>query len=162
MWFAGAHGDVGGGAVGNEVAHSLNRIPLRWMVRECFANNTGILFHSAKLKEIGLSPNTLWPEVKTPVLPTEETTGVAKSGYSLRPDDATVGSGSRCHTQASRTIDGETQPGHLSGAESEDAQDALCRIHDKLSTSKRWWISEILQTHRRYHWGEKSWKPWLT
>ncbi|KAH7317499.1 hypothetical protein B0J17DRAFT_686697 [Rhizoctonia solani] len=63
VWFAGAHCDVGGGSVPNETKNNLARIPLRWMVRECFLNNTGILFHSAELAEIGLSPCSLWPNL---------------------------------------------------------------------------------------------------
>lgn len=43
VWFAGAHADVGGGAVRNETRHVLARIPLRWMIRETFRCNTGIL-----------------------------------------------------------------------------------------------------------------------
>ncbi|KAG9074894.1 hypothetical protein FRC06_010400, partial [Ceratobasidium sp. 370] len=69
VWFAGAHCDVGGGSVPNETANSLARIPLRWMIRECFINNTGILFHSAELDELGISPASLWPVVKIPTPP---------------------------------------------------------------------------------------------
>jgi hypothetical protein len=68
VWFMGAHGmftrfvpsennfhtgehplirsnlaDIGGGAVGNDVRHQLSRIPLRWMFRQCFECNTGML-----------------------------------------------------------------------------------------------------------------------
>ena len=44
--------------------HSLARIPLRWMIRECFRTNTGIRFHAELLKDIGLDPENLWPHVK--------------------------------------------------------------------------------------------------
>jgi hypothetical protein len=36
--------DVGGGSVRNFTRHSLARVPLRWMVREIFKANPGILF----------------------------------------------------------------------------------------------------------------------
>ncbi|KAI0642187.1 hypothetical protein C8Q79DRAFT_1013487 [Trametes meyenii] len=62
VWFAGCHCDVGGGSVPDEKKHALARIPLRWMVRECFRTKTGIRFHGDLLKQIGLDPATLWPD----------------------------------------------------------------------------------------------------
>ncbi|OSD00890.1 hypothetical protein PYCCODRAFT_1370341 [Trametes coccinea BRFM310] len=62
VWFAGCHCDVGGGSVPDDTPHALERIPLRWMIRECFRTNTGIRFHGELLKRIGLDPATLWPE----------------------------------------------------------------------------------------------------
>ncbi|KAI8981357.1 hypothetical protein BD414DRAFT_443685 [Trametes punicea] len=61
VWFAGCHCDVGGGSVSDDTPHTLARIPLRWMIRECFRTNTGIRFHGELLKRIGLDPATLWP-----------------------------------------------------------------------------------------------------
>ena len=46
--------DVGGGAVKNSESHHLARIPLRWMVRECFECKTGIIFDVRKLQNAGL------------------------------------------------------------------------------------------------------------
>ncbi|KAL5633665.1 hypothetical protein ACGC1H_005769 [Rhizoctonia solani] len=63
VWFAGAHTDVGGGSVKNGERYSLARISLRWMVRQCFKCDTGIMFHSNQLEDIGLSPESLWPKV---------------------------------------------------------------------------------------------------
>jgi hypothetical protein len=51
--------DVGGGSVKNGTPHSLARIPLRWMIRECFRANTGIQFYRESLKRVGLNPDTL-------------------------------------------------------------------------------------------------------
>jgi hypothetical protein len=45
----------------NETRHMLSRIPLRWMLRQTFACNTGLLFHSDVLAEHGLDVETLWP-----------------------------------------------------------------------------------------------------
>ncbi|KAF8892854.1 hypothetical protein CPB85DRAFT_1230449 [Mucidula mucida] len=64
VWFAGCHCDVGGGSVANEVRNSLARIPLRWMIRQCFLLKTGIMFHAELLKNLGLEPTTLYPQVK--------------------------------------------------------------------------------------------------
>ena len=48
----------------NETKHALARIPLRWMIRECFKKDTGIRFHGELLKEIGMNPATLYPVVQ--------------------------------------------------------------------------------------------------
>ncbi|KAI5121318.1 hypothetical protein M0805_003785 [Coniferiporia weirii] len=64
VWFAGCHCDVGGGSVPNNTRHSLARIPLRWMIRECFKNETGIIFDKDILKaSIGIDADTLYPVV---------------------------------------------------------------------------------------------------
>ncbi|KAK5688811.1 hypothetical protein LTS10_000789 [Elasticomyces elasticus] len=61
VWFTGAHADIGGGAVRNEERHKLAQIPLRWMLRQCFECNTGIIFKVHRLAEEGLDVHTLWP-----------------------------------------------------------------------------------------------------
>ncbi|KAL5498608.1 hypothetical protein ACEPAH_1962 [Sanghuangporus vaninii] len=67
VWFSGCHCDVGGGSVPNSTPNSLARIPLRWMIRECFLAQTGIQFEAESLKALGLDPATLYPRViKTP------------------------------------------------------------------------------------------------
>ncbi|KAI0423870.1 hypothetical protein F5Y09DRAFT_326171 [Xylaria sp. FL1042] len=70
VWFMGAHADIGGGAVRNESRHMLSRIPLRWMIRQCFECDTGILFDMARLAERGLDVANLWPEYQMPTKPT--------------------------------------------------------------------------------------------
>jgi len=52
VWFAGAHTDIGGGSVPNHTRHSLARIPLRWMIRECFNCKTGIIFDGDLLRDM--------------------------------------------------------------------------------------------------------------
>jgi len=52
VWFAGVHTDVGGGSVENKTRHSLARISLRWMIRECWKAQTGIIFDMDKLKNV--------------------------------------------------------------------------------------------------------------
>lgn len=65
VWFAGCHGDVGGGYVKNGTAHSLARISLRWMIRECFRMRTGVIFDARMLQEeLGLDWTTIYPEVR--------------------------------------------------------------------------------------------------
>ena len=66
VWFAGCHCDVGGGSVRNGTPHSLARIPLRWMIRECFRMETGIIFDGRLLyEELGLDYTTLYPLVRS-------------------------------------------------------------------------------------------------
>ncbi|KAI0078127.1 hypothetical protein K474DRAFT_1771218 [Panus rudis PR-1116 ss-1] len=55
VWFAGVHTDVGGGSVRNDTPNTLARIPLRWMIRECFRCNTGIIFDAVMLHQLGLN-----------------------------------------------------------------------------------------------------------
>ena len=55
--------DVGGGSVPNETYHSLARIPLRWMIRQCFEADTGIQFEAERLRTVGLDYHTLYPNV---------------------------------------------------------------------------------------------------
>ncbi|KAF9492297.1 hypothetical protein BDN71DRAFT_1483827 [Pleurotus eryngii] len=63
VWFAGCHRDIGGGSVNNDTQHSLARIPLRWMIREYFRTNTGIISDCEGLQALGLDPGVLYPEV---------------------------------------------------------------------------------------------------
>lgn len=70
VYFVGAHADVGGGAEPNEVRHKLSRIPLRWMIRQCFECNTGIIFNTAKLANTGIDIPSVWPLYKFPTKPT--------------------------------------------------------------------------------------------
>lgn len=48
----------------NDTRHNLARIPLRWMVRQCFLTETGIMFHSELLSKIGIDPDALYPVTK--------------------------------------------------------------------------------------------------
>ncbi|KAL0575791.1 hypothetical protein V5O48_006189, partial [Marasmius crinis-equi] len=127
VWFAGCHCDVGGGAVPNDTRNSLARIPLRWMIRQCFLLNTGILFHREMLKYVGMDPVTLYPHVIPRPL--------AQSAPALR----------RCQGSAM------TQNSRLSfwtddfvNEEQEDLRDALSPMNDMLSQRWAWWILEVL------------------
>ena len=63
VWFPGCHCDVGGGSAKNEVTNSLSRIPLRWMIRESFITDSGIVFDSDALVSAGINPAHLYPTV---------------------------------------------------------------------------------------------------
>jgi len=69
LLFTDAPSDVGGGSVKNGERHSLARIPLRWMIRECFKVNTGIIFDAHMLKhEVGLDIDSI-TKAPEPLLP---------------------------------------------------------------------------------------------
>jgi len=52
VWFLGCHGNVGGGSVATGTNPSLQRVALRWMVKECINTGAGILFKSDALREL--------------------------------------------------------------------------------------------------------------
>ncbi|KDQ62836.1 hypothetical protein JAAARDRAFT_66375 [Jaapia argillacea MUCL 33604] len=64
LWFAGCHGDVGGGAVTDGTQHALCDITLNWMIREIQASQCGILFDDQALQLDGfpaLAPTIALP-----------------------------------------------------------------------------------------------------
>ncbi|KAJ7579478.1 hypothetical protein C8J56DRAFT_1169757 [Mycena floridula] len=50
VWFAGAHGDVGGGNKATDAGASLSYISLRWMVRQCQESDSGVVFDENALR----------------------------------------------------------------------------------------------------------------
>ncbi|KAH9897659.1 hypothetical protein C8Q73DRAFT_366292 [Cubamyces lactineus] len=122
VWFAGCHCDVGGGSVKDDVPHTLARIPLRWMIRECFKTNTGIRFHAELLKRIGLDPAALHPVVldrPPPVQPLKE------------------------------HLDSIAPPVPYTTEEEHEVRDALSPVYDQLSIAPYWWLLEMLPMKKR-------------
>ena len=73
--------DIGGGSVANGTPNSLARIPLRWMIRECFKLNIGILFDMYMLEhEVGLDTGPILKALSSPEAP--------KVLSSLKPPEA--------------------------------------------------------------------------
>ncbi|KAI0756455.1 hypothetical protein C8Q80DRAFT_1092774 [Daedaleopsis nitida] len=124
VWFAGCHCDVGGGSVRNETAHTLARIPLRWMIRECFKMNTGIRFHGELLRRIGLDPAALHPVVQ-PRPP------------SLKPEP--------------EHHDSVAEPVSISTEEDHEVRDALSPVYDQLELAWHWWLLEMIPGTKK-HW----------
>ncbi|KAF9076868.1 hypothetical protein BDP27DRAFT_1389158 [Rhodocollybia butyracea] len=148
VWFAGCHCDVGGGSVSNDETTNLARIPLRWMIRECFKTNTGILFHADSLASLGLDPDTLqWPRVLCPRPPPTPAT----SSVHIRPNPSFFA-----------PIPSTTKPVALTnekGAEKKteeefELEDALSPMYDQLELSPAWWILEYVPVSNMYHDGE--------
>jgi uncharacterized protein (DUF2235 family) len=162
VWFTGCHADVGGGAVPNEKRHMLSKIPLRWMIRQCFECNTGILFSTAALAETGIDVQTVWPvykATKKPVVgPSPDTVEQYEAGAlpPLRRRSTVLGvdSASRrkndfefkndifrdngFNEDEKRRLEAEILPEHV-----EDYFDAIAPINDQLVQAKGWWVLEF-------------------
>lgn len=151
-FFKGCHCDVGGGSVKNETRYSLARIPLRWMIRECFKANTGIMFHSEALRYIGLDPATLHPSV-TP----RQSPKTITPEHKIRklPDNPIPVS----HTTSAEKRPAEIHTRHaapnppLGSEEEEELHDALSPVYDQLKLKRWWWILEILPICQQQHRG---------
>ena len=158
VWFAGCHcgtcvllmlfrdiilmsiyADIGGGSVVNGTRNSLARIPLRWMIRQCFLANTGIMFHKDTLPKVGLDPNTLFPQVlpRPPMIfqdPKVHTIPVPKPLVVCDDRKAVV----------------YTDGGSFVNEAEEDLADALSPMYDQLKLAKYWWILEMMPTKIQY------------
>ncbi|SJK99185.1 uncharacterized protein ARMOST_02475 [Armillaria ostoyae] len=167
VWFAGCHCDVGGGSVKNSTRYSLSRIPLRWMIRECFKAGTGIMFDSERLSLIGIDPATLYPSVMprppalsavSAVIPTVETkTPLLQRIISMFR-----------HHPLPASDEGQTFPQEASiedppigTEEEEELRDALSPIYDQLELSKSWWILELIPLEFRQQLGNGEWVSWF-
>ncbi|KAF8435755.1 hypothetical protein L210DRAFT_3484163 [Boletus edulis BED1] len=149
VWFAGVHCDVGGGSVPNGTRNSLARIPLRWMIRQCFLANTGIMFHRSMFKQIGMDPTSLYPHVverppatyQTPPPRSPPGTPDSLKGYSV-PLPQVV--------QNDPTVVAYSDGGTFVSEEQEDLADALCPIYDQLAIAPWWWILETIPQKLHY------------
>ncbi|QRV94548.1 choline transport protein [Ceratobasidium sp. AG-Ba] len=156
VWFAGTHSDVGGGSVPNGTPNHLARIPLRWMIRECFANNTGILFERSRLEAIGLNVAALQQLVKAPASPELEVTSTKEGNKEETSNKVT-----KIMTPANNKVPGLPKfvPNEaVRLITTEDEKDAVEPIHDQLSRSRWWWIMELLPMKYQKHDGTlRSW-----
>ncbi|KAF2274485.1 uncharacterized protein EI97DRAFT_435031 [Westerdykella ornata] len=146
VWFKGCHADIGGGAVANETRHMLSRIPLRWMVRQCFECDTGIAFDVAALAEIGLDVHNLWPKYtpmrKPPIGPSPSLVEkyfnksfppIHRRSLFLRFED---------DDKEADKLPGDHHIAHLSEC-TEDYFDSQQDVNDMLDQAKWWWILEL-------------------
>ncbi|KAJ6511738.1 hypothetical protein DFH09DRAFT_1049688 [Mycena vulgaris] len=141
VWFAGCHCDVGGGALPNATRNSLARIPLRWMIRQCFLLDTGILFHADMLRLVGMDPATLYPHVLARPPP------ILQARQESQRSERTAGSA---------VVDCD-----FGSEEEEDLVDALTPINDELKRVKLWWLLEIIPQTLRYQENNDLWKQKL-
>lgn len=167
VWFAGAHcgmsislysdhwqrtyhhADVGGGSVVNGTRNSLARIPLRWMIRQCFDANTGIMFHRSMFKQIGMDPATLYPHVldrpqaiyQTPPPPSPPGTPDSTKAYYVPPPEV---------INNDPTIVAYSDGGSFVSEEQEDLADALSPVYDQLQIVAGWWTLEVIPQKLHY------------
>ena len=134
--------DVGGGAVPNETRNSLARIPLRWMIRQCFLLKTGILFQREMLRYVGMDPDTLYPHVipRPPLQPTPPEVPRREPSASTSASSSAIQQNPRLSFW---TDDFESE-------EQEDLRDALTPINDMLSSKWGWWLLEIIPQRFKY------------
>ncbi|THH20515.1 hypothetical protein EW146_g858 [Bondarzewia mesenterica] len=155
VWFAGCHCDVGGGSVANDTRHSLARIPLRWMIRQCFLVNSGIQFHRGSFKNIGLDPSSLYPLVLPRPPPVFASTRAAGSSSASSSKHTTTPTDATCFDGLQSTVGALTE-------EEEDLNDALSPIYDQLKLSKAWWILEFLPLRLKMQKSDRSWVSTVT
>jgi hypothetical protein len=139
--------DIGGGSVVNGTRNSLARIPLRWMIRQCFLANTGIMFYKATFPKVGLDPDSLYhPQLLLPrppmILqdPTLHTIPVPKP--LVVSDD--------------RTAVVYSDGGAFVNEAEEDLADALSPMYDQLKMKMYWWILEMLPQKIKYQSGRND------
>jgi len=154
VWFVGAHADIGGGAVSNVERHKLAQIPLRWMIRQAFECNTGILFKTAVLAEHGLDVHMLWPKYKRYSAPTHAPPPSLLEKYEkgLPPRSTRrsklVPIDKRESGEAFFHLKGHTDE-DWTPEQVEDFFDAMSPLNDQLLQAPSWWILEVLPVNYR-------------
>ncbi|TRM70616.1 hypothetical protein BD626DRAFT_478028 [Schizophyllum amplum] len=138
VWFSGCHSDVGGGAVANNERYSLARIPLRWMIRQCFLLDTGILFYRDLLPRVGIDAATLYPVVRQ------------------RPPPVTADRFST-HTRADTDVTMVDETDKFVSEEHEDLRDACARTNDELKRLPAWWLLECIPAKARFQNAKDEW-----
>jgi hypothetical protein len=151
--------DVGGGSVVNATSHSLARIALRWMIRECFRTNSGIMFVSSSLKSIGLNPVILYtnPHTRRP-----DAISLVGQGFFEK------GAYDPLHEKPKGRVPIDNLVPEEHGGESEETSeeeleglDARSPMYDQLQATNLkwllWHISEYLPLHQSYQqWGTEK------
>ncbi|KXT01627.1 hypothetical protein AC578_8024 [Pseudocercospora eumusae] len=173
VWFTGCHADVGGGAVKNEVRHKLSQIPLRWMIRQCFECNTGIIFKTHRLAEEGIDVHTLWPlytklpnpgELPPPDIAERHKKGelgpIERRASVLEPvkKDEPMGMHhvNLYDDKEKRKLSQNWIPEQI-----EDYFDGISDINDQLKVGKSWWILEFWPVKVRF-WKNEEWVKKVT
>lgn len=128
----------------NGTRPNLAHIPLRWMVRECFKANTGILFYTEKIAAIGLDPQGIYPEVKPRPAAIQPTTGQTVKHGPPPPEPKKSGLLSCISDPSSSKPKPPEVVDYSRHSEEElDLIDSLATIYDQLVVNRRqWWLLE--------------------
>jgi len=149
VWFAGCHCDVGGGSVANEMKTNLARISLRWMIRECFRRDSGILFLVEGLRGIGLDPASLYPVVLPRPPPLNPIASALQVQRSSKPPVVNINANN--NGEMDDLWDQRTEEEH-------ELLDALSPIYDQLSLKWTWWLLELIPMKHRFQQSNNKWK----
>jgi len=139
VWFVGCHCDVGGGSVDNGIKPNLAHISLRWMIRQCFKRETGMMFLKDKLEEFHLNPDSLYPVVKPRPDPPSSKVPKIHPPARLGPIDTVKGWFNSINPFGSREPKLE-RPLPAKNEEEADAIDALAPIYDMLDIKPHMWL----------------------
>jgi hypothetical protein len=146
----------------------LSRIPLRWMIRQCFACNTGIIFDTSSLADVGIDIPSVWPTYipnKVPVVGPSPNTMKHYEARALPPirRRSTALKANQKEKQQKNDSQNEKQEKgekeiffhtdtftddekrllELLPEQVEDHFDALQPINDMLVQAKGWWVLEF-------------------
>lgn len=153
VWFSGCHADIGGGAVANEQRHKPSQIPLRWMIRQTFECNTGIIFHTHRLAEEGVDVHMLYPiyrPLEKPIVGPSPNTMERYHQGALAPlsrrstlleaqdEKADIYTLNLYQDAEKRKIAEHWMPEQI-----EDYFDAIAPFNDQLVQAKFWWVLEV-------------------
>jgi hypothetical protein len=171
VWFAGCHCDVGGGSVANDTPNSLARIPLRWMIKQCFLTKTGILFYTDILADLGINPDALWPEVITTPTPTPSGTpyptingsnGKSPTSPGLDvPISETPASANGPPPNTASTLTNASTLTTLTTPEIE-LGDTVSPIYDQLRIAPVWWFLELLPIRHKFQDRNNVWHRYIS
>ena len=140
----------------NGVKPCLARIPLRWMIRETFRTNSGIIFDTLGLARIGLDPAALWPTVlPRPPMPPFDPSDPANY---LQPIPKIQPS---ADSAFSVSLERESFAALLAQSEEElDRMDALAPIYDQLALKTSWWLLELWPVRHEHQHSDSKWEVW--
>ena len=130
----------------NGTPNTLARIALRWMIRECFKTDSGIMFISDTLPAVGIDPASLYPSVapRPPAL-----SGVGLKIQSIPSSNAAVAVDASAEVDDLIIID--------RSEEEHELLDALSPIYDQLDLKWHWWILEYIPFKQRWQAKDGSW-----
>ena len=135
----------------NGERHTLARVPLRWMIRECLKlNDVGIIFDAHMLKHVvGLDLESI-PKAPSPLSgethhltspdPTSQLTGTSITSTLSSPFRWVRDSLSRKPSQT----DEQAKPFVFEGEAQEELEDALSPIYDQLKAHTYWKVMEYI------------------
>ena len=139
----------------NGTPNSLARIPIRWMVRECFKTETGIIFDAHMLnQEIGLDINSV---LKAPMRLSPCSSSVFSEIRSESPTNLTLWCRPLSWIKGKKSRDNAAKvpkPLRYKAEDEEELNDAVSPIYDQLNMHWYWKAMEYIpcelspSTHR--------------